>query len=160
MAFRPLWKGYLKLSLVSCPITLHPAISTAERVSFRQVNRATGNRLRHQLVDTVTGVPIAAGEKGRGYEVAENEFVLVSDEELEAARQEAARTRSDSTAPRSTPVQQDKGERVRAGDSRLEQKTPSREPPPVAPPPRPKVENTRTIAIERFVPMLQIDARY
>jgi DNA end-binding protein Ku len=160
MAFRPLWKGYLKLSLVSCPIALYPAISTAERISFRQVNRATGNRLRHQLVDAVTGVPIEAGEKGRGYEVAENQFVLVSDEELDAARQEAARTRRDSTAPRSAPIQQDEGERLRAGEPRREQKRLDRKPPPTAPAPRPKVENTRTIAIERFVRLMQIDPRY
>src|SRR4051794_21051580 len=55
---RPQWKGYLKLSLVSCPIALYSAISPAERISFRQVNRATGNRLRQQLVDAVTGAPV------------------------------------------------------------------------------------------------------
>jgi DNA end-binding protein Ku len=160
MVLRPLWKGYLKLSLVSCPIALYPAISAAQRISFRQVNRATGNRLRHQLVDAVTGVPIEAGEKGRGYEVGENQFVLVSDEELEAARQEGARTRSDRTAPRSAPIDQDEGERVQAEEPSGAQKWLKREPPPIAPPPRPKVENTRTIAIERFVPLVQIDRRY
>ena len=46
MAPRSNWKGYLKLSLVSCPIALYPATSATERVSFRQVNRQTGNRLR------------------------------------------------------------------------------------------------------------------
>src|SRR5215467_6235496 len=110
MAPRPLWKGYLKLSLVSCPIALYPAINAAERVSFRQVNRATGHRLRHQLVDAVTGVPIEAHEKGRGYEVGENQFVLVEDEELERARQEA-RTRSDNPAPQRAPLAEDEGER-------------------------------------------------
>jgi DNA end-binding protein Ku len=50
-ASRPYWKGYLKLSLVSCPISLYPAVSPAERISFRQINRQTGNRLRQQLVD-------------------------------------------------------------------------------------------------------------
>src|SRR5262245_5697908 len=160
MALRPLWKGYLKLSLVSCPIALYPAISAAERISFRQVNRATGNRLRHQLVDAVTGVPIEAGEKGRGYEVGENQFVLVSDEELEAARQEGARTRSGRTAPRSGPIGQDEGERVQAEEPSREQRGLHREAPAIAPPPRPKVENTRTIAIERFVPLTQIDPRY
>jgi len=55
MAPRPLWKGYLKLSLISCPIALYPAISAADRISFRQINKATGNRLRHQLVDSMTG---------------------------------------------------------------------------------------------------------
>jgi DNA end-binding protein Ku len=54
---RPYWKGYLKLALVSCPIALHAACSTAERLAFRQVNKATGNRLRQQLVDEETGAP-------------------------------------------------------------------------------------------------------
>ena len=65
MAPRPYWKGYLKLSLVSCPIALYPAISAAERVSFRQVNKQTGNRLRQQLVDSVTGDPVDSYDKCR-----------------------------------------------------------------------------------------------
>ena len=50
---RPYWKGYLKLALVSCPIALHPACSSAERIALRQINKATGNRLRQQLIDGV-----------------------------------------------------------------------------------------------------------
>jgi DNA end-binding protein Ku len=50
MAPRPNWKGYLKLSFVSCPIALYPASLTAERVSFRQINKKTGNRLKQQWV--------------------------------------------------------------------------------------------------------------
>src|SRR5215203_1431547 len=100
MAPRPHWKGYLKLSLVSCPIALYPAVSAAERISFRQVNRQTGNRLRQQLVDAVTGAPVQAHDKARGYEVGEDQFVVVQDEELEAARQEA-RTRPYSAIPAS-----------------------------------------------------------
>jgi DNA end-binding protein Ku len=98
MPLRAHWKGYLKLSLVSCPIALYPAISAAERLSFRQVNRETGHRLRQQLVDTVTGEVVEPHNKGRGYEVGENQFLLVQDEELAAARQEA-RTRPFSAAP-------------------------------------------------------------
>src|SRR6516225_5960568 len=48
---RPYWKGYLKLALVSCPIALHAACSSAERIALRQINKATGNRLRQQLID-------------------------------------------------------------------------------------------------------------
>src|SRR5216684_2899216 len=55
---RPYWKGYLKLALVSCPIALHAACSTAERIAFRQINRATGNRLRQQLIDEETNEPV------------------------------------------------------------------------------------------------------
>ena len=85
MAPRPNWKGYLKLSLVSCPIALYPAVSAAERVSFRQVNKRTGNRLRHQLVDAVTGEAVERFDKGRGYEIGENQFLLVEDQDLERA---------------------------------------------------------------------------
>ena len=55
---RPYWKGYLKLALVSCPIALHAACSTTERISFRQINKATGNRLRQQLIDEETREPV------------------------------------------------------------------------------------------------------
>jgi DNA end-binding protein Ku len=54
----PYWKGYLKLALVSCPIALHAACSTSERIAFRQMNKATGNRLRPQLVDEETREPV------------------------------------------------------------------------------------------------------
>src|SRR5437763_6346894 len=92
MAPRAHWKGFLKLSLVSCPIALYPAISAAERISFRQVNRQTGNRLRQQLVDSVTGEIVESHDKGRGYEVGEHQYLIVRDEELETAQQQA-RTR-------------------------------------------------------------------
>jgi DNA end-binding protein Ku len=92
MAPRPNWKGYLKLSLVSCPIALYPATSGSERVSFRQVNKQTGNRLRQQLVDSVTGEPVGPEDKGRGYEVGKNQFLMVEDEELEAIEIESNRT--------------------------------------------------------------------
>jgi DNA end-binding protein Ku len=72
MAPRPHWKGYLKLSLVSCPVALYPALAPAERISFRQVNRQTGNRLRQQLVDSVTGEVVQSHDRGRGYEVGQN----------------------------------------------------------------------------------------
>src|SRR5215203_5557271 len=115
MAPRPHWKGYLKLSLVSCPIALYPAISPAERVSFRQVNRRTGNRLQQQLVDSVTGEVVESQDKGRGYEVGEDQFLLVQDEELEAARQEA-KTRPYSAAPVSrSPLLEDQAPPPRRG---------------------------------------------
>ena len=84
MAPRSNWKGYLKLSLVSCPIALYPATSATERVSFRQVNRQTGNRLRQQLVDSVTGEPVGSENKGRGYEIGKDQFLMVEDAELES----------------------------------------------------------------------------
>jgi len=62
---RAFWKGYLKLSLVSCPIAMFPASSSSERVSFRQINKKTGHRLKQQLVDSVTGEVVESQDKGR-----------------------------------------------------------------------------------------------
>src|SRR3954454_4721592 len=89
MAPRPHWKGFLKLSFVTCPIALYPAVTPAERVSFRQVNRNTGHRLKQQLVDAVTGEVVDPLDKARGYEVAQDKFVLVDDQELREAKQDA-----------------------------------------------------------------------
>src|SRR3954467_10839881 len=105
MAPRAHWKGFLKLSLVSCPIALYPAISAAEKISFRQVNRETGHRLRQQLVDAVTGEVVESQKKGRGYEVGENEFLIVRDEELKEAQQEARERPFSAMAARSEHVQ-------------------------------------------------------
>jgi DNA end-binding protein Ku len=79
LAVRAYWKGYLKLALVSCPIALHAACY----IALRQVNKATGNRLRQQLVDEGTLEPVAPEHKGRGYEIAKGQYLLVEDAELE-----------------------------------------------------------------------------
>src|SRR4051812_44146883 len=104
---RPYWKGYLKLALVSCPIALHAACSSAERIALRQINKATGNRLRQQLIDEETREPVAPEHKGRGYEVAKGQYLIVEDAELEAIEIESTHT-TRSTAlcrtPRSTSV--------------------------------------------------------
>lgn len=89
---RPYWKGYLKLSLVACPIALYSAVALGERVSFRQINKRTGHRLRQQLIDEVTREPVEAEDKGRGYEVAKNVYILVDDAELEAIAIESNHT--------------------------------------------------------------------
>src|ERR1700674_3658918 len=103
MAPRPNWKGYLKLSLVSCPILLYSAASSSERVAFRQVNRKTGNRLKQQLVDAETGEVVDSENKGRGFEIGRNQFVLVEDEELENIQIESTRTiEIDSFVPRTS----------------------------------------------------------
>jgi DNA end-binding protein Ku len=80
---RPYWKGYLKLALVSCPIALHAACSTSERITFRQINKETGHRLRQQLIDEETREPVAPENKGRGYEIGKGQYIMVEDEELE-----------------------------------------------------------------------------
>jgi DNA end-binding protein Ku len=99
---RPYWKGYLKLSLVSCPVAAHAACSSSERVSFRQINRKTGNRLRQQLVDEETREPVEGSDKARGYEIGKGQFLLVEDQELEAIEIESTHTIDiDSFVPRS-----------------------------------------------------------
>src|SRR5271168_1381916 len=98
---RPFWKGYLKLSLVSCPIALYTGTSSTERVSFRQINKKTGNRLRQQLVDEVTREPVEGENKGRGYEYSKNAYIPVDDNEIDAIAIESNHTiEIDSFVPR------------------------------------------------------------
>jgi Ku protein len=91
-ARRAYWKGYLKLSLVACPIALHPASSKAEKTHFHQINRKTGNRLRQQMVDEATGRVVDKANKGRGYELAKGKYVEIEPEELEAIQVESTHT--------------------------------------------------------------------
>jgi hypothetical protein len=81
-------------------------LSLRASASFRQINKQTGNRLRRQLVDVVTGEPVQTHNKGRGYEVGENHFLLVRDQELEAAEEEG-RSRLFSSVPAKSTVQHD-----------------------------------------------------
>jgi len=64
---RSTWKGYLKLSLVSCAVALYTATSAAERVSFNTLNRKTGNRLKQQMLDSVTEEPVDPADRVKGY---------------------------------------------------------------------------------------------
>ena len=91
-AGRAYWKGHLKLSLVACPVALHPATSTSEKTRFHQINRKTGNRLRQQMVDEVTGEVVDKDEKGRGYELSKGAYVEIEAEELEAVEVESTHT--------------------------------------------------------------------
>jgi DNA end-binding protein Ku len=84
VAPRAYWKGYLKLSLVSCPIALFPATSEREKISFHQVNKATGNRIRYKKIDAETGDEVDNAEIVKGYEVAKGEYIELEPEELEA----------------------------------------------------------------------------
>jgi non-homologous end joining protein Ku len=159
---RAYWKGFLKLSFVSCPIALYPATSAAERLSFRQVNRRTGHRLKHKLVDSITGEAVDLSNKARGYEVGENEFLLVENRDIERARgerplpdtveiTEPPRRESPATVPAGLHEQDD--EEAAAPDDDDDDIEPE-----IAPRPRP--ENTHTIEIQRFLPSGEIDARY
>jgi DNA end-binding protein Ku len=92
MAPRAFWKGYLKLSLVSCPIAMAPATSDREKVRFHTLNARTGNRVRSQYVDAETAEPVDEDDEARSYPVAEDRFVIVEDDELEAVALESTRT--------------------------------------------------------------------
>jgi len=92
MAVRAYWKGSLKLSLVSCPVLLYPASTSAEKTRFHMINKETGNRLKQQMVDAETGDVVESDQKGRGYELKKGEYVEIEKEELEAVQIESNHT--------------------------------------------------------------------
>src|SRR4029078_12695973 len=92
MAPRPNWKGYLKLSLVSCSIALFTATSDNERVSFNQLNKNTGNRIRYKKVDAESDEEVDSADIIKGYQVDKNVYVTVEDEEIEALQVESNHT--------------------------------------------------------------------
>jgi DNA end-binding protein Ku len=92
MAPRANWKGYLKLSLVSCPVALYPATSEREKVRFHQINSKTGNRVRMQRIDAETGKPVEWEDVVKGYEYSKGSYLEVTKEELEAVALESTRT--------------------------------------------------------------------
>jgi DNA end-binding protein Ku len=89
---RAYWKGYLKLSLVSCPIELYPATSQAEKTHFHLINTKTGNRLRQQMIDEETGREVDKEHKGRGYEISKGKYVPIEEAELKAVEIESNHT--------------------------------------------------------------------
>jgi DNA end-binding protein Ku len=91
MAPRAYWKGYLRLSLVSCPIQLFPAASEREKVRFHQLNRNTGNRIRYRKVDAETGDEVAAEEIVKAYEVSKGNYIEIEPDELDAVEIESTR---------------------------------------------------------------------
>ena len=92
MATRAYWKGYLKLSLVTCPVALYPASSKSQKTRFHQINRKTGNRLRQQMVDEETGRAVDTDNKGRGYELSKGKYVEIEPEEIDAIEFENTHT--------------------------------------------------------------------
>ena len=92
MAVRPFWKGYLKLSLVTCPVAMTPATSEGEKVRFHTLNRATGNRIVSEYVDSVTGETVESDDEVKGYERGENDHVMLEDEELDAVALDTTHT--------------------------------------------------------------------
>jgi DNA end-binding protein Ku len=92
VAPRAYWKGYLKLSLVSCPIALFPATTEREKISFHQINKETGNRIRYRKVDAETGDEVEQADIIKGYEAEKGQYIELDPEELEAVAIESKRT--------------------------------------------------------------------
>jgi len=92
VAPRAYWKGYLKLSLVSCPVALFPASSEREKIRFHQINKATGNRIKYRKVDAETDEDVDTSDIVKGYEVGKGEYIELEPEELEAVAVESTRT--------------------------------------------------------------------
>jgi DNA end-binding protein Ku len=91
MAPRAYWKGYLRLSLVSCPIQLFPATSEREKIRFHQINKETGNRVRYRKVDESSGDEVEQSDIIKGYEVEKGQYIELTPEELEAVAIESVR---------------------------------------------------------------------
>jgi DNA end-binding protein Ku len=92
MAPRANWKGFLRLSLVTCPVALYPATSDTEKVSFNQINRKTGHRIKYAKVDADTGEEVASDDIIKGYKVDTDTYIEVSKEELEDIALESTHT--------------------------------------------------------------------
>jgi DNA end-binding protein Ku len=92
MAPRPIWKGYLKLSLVSCPVALYTAVSTAEKIALHLVNRKTGNRLRQHLIDSKTAEVVEDGAQAKGYEFSRGQHVILEEDDLDGIALESTHT--------------------------------------------------------------------
>jgi DNA end-binding protein Ku len=92
MAPRSFWKGYLKLSLVTCPVAMVPATTDEEKLRFHTLNRKTGNRVVSQYVDSVSGKPVDEDDEVKGYQRGEDEYVMLEDDEISAVALESTRT--------------------------------------------------------------------
>jgi DNA end-binding protein Ku len=92
MAPRPFWQGYLKLSLVTCPVAMTPAITTSEKVRFHVLNKATKNRVVSRYVDAETGEEVDNESQVKGYETTEDQYLQLEDEELDSVALESTRT--------------------------------------------------------------------
>src|SRR3954452_4344010 len=92
MAPRANWKGFLRLSLVTCPVALYPATSESEKISFNQLNRQTGHRIKYLKVDADTGEEVPNEDIVKGYQLEKDQFIEVTKEELEQIALESTRT--------------------------------------------------------------------
>src|ERR1700737_2619514 len=92
MAPRANWKGFLRLSLVTCPVALYPATSDSEKISFNQINRNTGHRIKYLKVDADTGEEVASDEIMKGYKVDTDSYIEITQDELENIALDSTRT--------------------------------------------------------------------
>jgi DNA end-binding protein Ku len=92
MAPRPNWKGFLKLSLVSCAVAMYSATSTSQRIRFNIVNRKTGNRIHNEVVDAETGDPVEQEDRVKGYKLESERYLLLEEDELDNVALESTRT--------------------------------------------------------------------
>src|SRR3954471_11881648 len=92
MAPRANWKGFLRLSLVTCPVALNPATSESAKISFNQLNRQTGHRVKYLKVDADTGDEVPNEDIVKGYELEKGQYIEVSKEDLEEIALESTRT--------------------------------------------------------------------
>jgi len=88
---RATWSGHLRVSLVTCPISLAPATSESERIRLNQINPATGNRISMKTVDAETGEPVERSEIVKGYQYEKGQYVTLDKEELEGIDIESTR---------------------------------------------------------------------
>jgi len=98
MAPRANWKGFLRLSLVTCPVALYPATSDSEKISFNQINKNTGHRIKYLKVDADTGEEVSSEDIIKGYKVDTDTYVEVSKDELENIALDSTRTLECGTA--------------------------------------------------------------
>src|ERR1700737_3216586 len=92
MAPRANWKGFLRLSLVTCPVALYPATSDSEKISFNQINRNTGHRIKYMKVDADTGEEVSSDDIMKGYKVDTDTYIEISKDELDNIALESTRT--------------------------------------------------------------------
>lgn len=92
MAERTVWKGHIKLSLVSCAVGLYPSTSSGGKIRFNTLNRKTGNRVKRQFIDSETAEVVESEEQVKGYLVGKGTYIQVEDEELDALKVESTHT--------------------------------------------------------------------
>jgi DNA end-binding protein Ku len=92
VAPRSFWKGFLKLSLVTCPVAMTPATTEAEKVRFHTINRDTGNRIQSRYVDAVTQEPVDDDDQVKGYQRGDDDYVMLEDAEIDAVALESTHT--------------------------------------------------------------------